>query len=234
MDKAKYKEEGNFTEMKRLTAHVSGRVQEVGYRDRVIQIAKAAGLGGTVENADDGRAKIIAEGNEDTLSWFAKAIEIRNTLIQVSSVNIEYSSFTGEFKMFRKIVDEGETDTRLDRAAVYLKELIGAVNNMNENIAGKIVEMKEDLSGKIDKMDQDLSGKIDKMNADLGGKMDRMLDNQEEVLAEVKNIGQGQEELVVEVKDMNRMLHKTMEEDIVDLKSDMAEVKAALKAKGII
>ena len=56
--------------MKRLTAYVSGNVQKVGYRARVVQIANALGLKGMVENTLDGRVKIIAEGDEDKLMWF--------------------------------------------------------------------------------------------------------------------------------------------------------------------
>ena len=50
---------------------------------------------------------------------------------------------------------------------------------------------------------------------------------------------QKQDELLVEVKDMNRSLNDKMDRvldnsDVADLKSDMAEVKTALRARGII
>jgi acylphosphatase len=48
---------------KRLTAFVSGAVQKVGYRARVMDFAKMLGLSGTVENQDDGRVKILASVN---------------------------------------------------------------------------------------------------------------------------------------------------------------------------
>ena len=70
--------------MKRLTAYVSGNVQKVGYRARVVQIANALGLKGMVENTLDGRVKIIAEGEEDKLRWFLEAINIKDALIQVT------------------------------------------------------------------------------------------------------------------------------------------------------
>lgn len=52
--------------MKRLTAYVSGKVQRVGYRARVIQIANGMGLRGIIENLNDGRVKIIAEGGKES------------------------------------------------------------------------------------------------------------------------------------------------------------------------
>jgi len=196
----------------RLTAFVSGRVQEVGYRARVIDMAIALGLKGMVVNMKDGRVKIIAEGEDEKLKWFESAIDIKNALIHVSSIEKNYSSASGEFDQFGKLVAKGETDTRLDTAAVYLKELLFAVNNMNDNLGGKMGQM-------LGKQDE-LLDEVRNMNDRLGGKMDQMLDKQDD--------------LIIEVKDVNRKMDRVLETDIVELKSDMAEVKSALRAKGII
>ncbi len=59
--------------MMKLTAFVSGKVQEVGYRARVVDIANAFCLKGMVENQTDGRVKIIAEGEDEKLKWFESA-----------------------------------------------------------------------------------------------------------------------------------------------------------------
>jgi len=198
--------------MRRLTAYVSGKVQEVGYRGRVVDMANALGLKGTIGNLLDGRVKIIAEGDDDNLRLFESAIEIKNALIFVSRIDKEYSPARGEFDDFSKLVARGETDTRLDTAVGYLKEIVSVVSNMNDNLGGKMDQM-------LDKQDQML-GKIDQMNDNLGGKMDQMLDKQDELL--------------VEVKDINRKFDKVLDKDILELKTDMAEVKTALKAKGII
>ncbi|MGB7545705.1 MAG: acylphosphatase, partial [Methanothrix sp.] len=77
--------------MIRLTAIVSGNVQRVGYRARVIDIANAFGLRGMIENQKDGLVKIIAEGEEEKLRWFESAIDIKNTLISVSDIVKTYS-----------------------------------------------------------------------------------------------------------------------------------------------
>jgi len=196
----------------RLTAFVSGRVQEVGYRARVIDMAIALGLKGMVVNLKDGRVKIVAEGEGEKLKWFESAMDIKNALIHVSSIEKNYSSASGEFDQFGKLVAKGETDTRLDTAAVYLKELLFAVNNMNDNLGGKMGQM-------LGKQDE-LLDEVRNMNDRLGGKMDQMLDKQDD--------------LIIEVKDVNRKMDRVLETDIVELKSDMAEVKSALRAKGII
>jgi len=180
--------------MMKLTAFVSGKVQEVGYRARIVDIANALGLKGVVENQKDGRVKIIAEGEDEKLKWFEGAIDIKNTLIYVSSIEKEYSPACNEFDNFGKLVVKGETDSRLDTAAVYLKEIVSGIKNLNDN---------------------------------LGGKMDQMLDKQDQMLGK-------QDELLDEVRDINGKFDRVLENDIVELKNDMAEVKAALREKGII
>jgi acylphosphatase len=158
----------------RLTAFVSGRVQEVGYRARVIDMAIALGLKGMVVNLKDSRVKIVAEGEDEKLKWFESAIDIKNALISVSSIEKNYSSASGEFDQFGKLVAKGETDTRLDTAAVYLKELLFAVNNMNDNLGGKMGQM-------LGKQDE-LLDEVRNMNDRLGGKMDQMLDKQDDLI----------------------------------------------------
>jgi acylphosphatase len=114
--------------MKRLIAYVSGDVQWVGYRDRVMDIATAVGLKGLISNLKDGRVKIIAEGNDEMLEWFEKAIDMKFSSIRVSSMDIEYAPATGEFEFFGKLVVRGEADSRLDAAAVLLKDLLESLN----------------------------------------------------------------------------------------------------------
>ena len=192
----------------RLTAFVSGRVQEVGYRARVIDMAIALGLKGMVVNLKDGRVKIVAEGEGEKLKWFESAMDIKNALIHVSSIEKNYSSASGEFDQFGKLVAKGETDTRLDTAAVYLKKLLFAVNNMNDNLGGKMGQML--------------------------GKQDQMLSKQDQMLSKQDQMLRKQDNLIIEVKYVNRKMDRALETGIVELKRDMAEVKSALKAKGII
>ena len=180
--------------MKRLTAYVSGKVQQTGYRAAVADIARALSLKGFVENLDDGRVKIVAEGDDDKLKWFLEAIDIRNTFIQVSTIEKEYSSAICDVSKFYKLVGQGETDSRLDTAAVLLKDLIGAVNTLGDRLGGKLDIMIE--------------------------KQDQMLDLQQDLLHEVKESR----------KDIKGYLDQRFEK----LESEVIEMRAALRAKGII
>ena len=206
----------------KLTAFVSGKVQEVGYRARIVDIANAFGLKGMIENQTDGRVKIIAEGEDEKLKWFESAIDIKNTLIYVSSIEKVYSPACNEFDNFGKLVLKGETDSRLDTAAVYLKEIVSEIKNMNDNLGGKMDQM-------LGKQDQML-GKQDQML----GKQDQMLGNQDQMLDKQDQMLGKQDELLDEVRDINGKFDRVLENDIVELKNDMAEVKAALREKGII
>ena len=71
---------------------------------------------------------------------------------------------------------KGETDSRLDTAAVYLKEIVVSVNKMNDNLGGKMDTMIARQDQMLDKQDQMLD------------KQDQMLDKQDELLGEARDI----------------------------------------------
>jgi acylphosphatase len=75
----------------------------------------------------------------------------------------------------------------------------------------------------IDKKQDIMIGKQDVMI----GKQDVMIEKQDQMLGK-------QDALLDEAKDMNRKFDRVLENDIVELKNDMAEIKAALREKGII
>ena len=194
--------------MKRLTAYISGKVQQTGYRSKIVETARALRLKGFAENLDDGRVRIIAEGEEEKLKWFIEAIDIKNTLIQVSNIEKEYTPAVGDISKFYKLVDKGETDARLDTAAVLLKELTVAVINMGEKLGSK-------LDTVIERQDQ-MIGNQDQMI----GKQDQMIDLQQDMLDEVK--------------DSRKDLKGYLDQRFAKLEDEVIEMKAALRAKGII
>ena len=171
--------------MKRLTAYVSGKVQKTGYRAKVTDIARALGFNGFVENLDDGRVKIVAEGEEDRLKWFEEAIDIKNTLIQVSTIEKEYSSAVSDVSKFYKLVDIGETDSRLDTAAVYLKDLIVAVNNLGDKLGGKLDTLIEKQDLMID-LQHDLLDEVKDSRKDLKGYLDQRFEKLEDEVVEMR------------------------------------------------
>ena len=157
--------------MKRITTVVSGNIQNVGYRAKVIPIAKAFGLTGFVQNLVDGRVKIIAEGEDSNLDRFLHSIAIKNTLINVEKVEVEHADATGDFAEFSIFFDGQETNDRLDTAAAILKELIhvimdgfGKLNHATEKSKEQISTLRQEtikFSEDISVMRRDLMGEVE-------------------------------------------------------------------------
>jgi len=187
--------------MKKVILHISGNVQQVGFRAKAVAIANALDIKGNVQNLPDGRVKIIAEGNDADLERFIKGINVQNTHIYVSEIVKEYSSPTGDYERFYKLVSVGETDERLDTAANLLKELIHVTNCGFESVGGKI----DHLGGKIDH----LGDKIDHLGDELGDKIDQ---SRIEITSEIRY-----------TKDNSR---SHFDERISKIELDVAQIKA--------
>jgi len=189
--------------MKRATLRISGSVQRAGYRTKVLAIARALNIKGNVQNLPDGRVKIIAEGEETDLERFIQAVNIKNALINVINVKKEYSSPTGEYENFYKLVGEGETDERLDTAADLLKELIHVTKDGFDGLGNKI----DGLGNKID----GLGNKIDGLGDELGNKID-----------------QSREEITAEIRSMRDDFRTHIDERLSRVELELAEIKAKI------
>ncbi|RZB31038.1 MAG: acylphosphatase [Candidatus Argoarchaeum ethanivorans] len=90
--------------LKRAIIFVSGNVERVGYRGKVINAGRHLNLLGYVENKPDGRVQIVAEGEEDNLNKFLDAVNIKNVLINVEHIYHSFVDAVGEFSGFNKLV----------------------------------------------------------------------------------------------------------------------------------
>ena len=199
----------------RLTAYVSGRVQRVGYRAKIVSLAGNRGLVGLVQNYPDGRVLVIAEGDKGVVEEFASAIRIENSLINVEKVDASYSNASGEFSIFRKITGPNEMGERLDEGIEILKCMMAGINKL-------IVVTESGFDGLNSKMD-DMNCKMDGLNSKMDGancRMDTMLDKQDETIGEIKGL--------------RRDLKDHMDQRFLYIESELAEIKSALRVKGII
>ncbi|MDI6720228.1 MAG: acylphosphatase [Methanomicrobiales archaeon] len=88
--------------MQRAVISVSGRVQGVGYRAYVQDLARGMRLTGYVRNLPDGSVRVLAEGEEGQLRRFLDALWVRgDPLIRVRSVDVEWSEASGSYTDFR-------------------------------------------------------------------------------------------------------------------------------------
>jgi acylphosphatase len=224
--------------MKRITAIMSENVQNVGYRARVVEIAKKSGITGSVQNLTDGRVKIIAEGDERDLESFLDAISIKNALINVENVEVKYSDATREYNDFYKLVGEGETDERLDKASEYLKELIvvvkGGFGEMKEELGG----MREEVRTGFGEMKEEMGG----MREEMGGMREEMGGMREEMRTGFETLSSKQDQTIEEIKLMRGDLKSYMDWKLERIKSELEEkfapefdeIKSALRAHGLI
>jgi acylphosphatase len=167
--------------MIRAILYISGKVQHANYRSKVVSLAKKNNVTGNVQNLSNGKVKVIAEGEEKEIERFIQDINIKNTLIKVTDLNTEYSTPTGEYEGFYKLVGEGETDERLDTAADLLKELINVTRNgfsRLENRQDIMIEKQDIMIG----TQHETMGKIDNLGIALGNKIDQ---NRLEIKSEI-------------------------------------------------
>lgn len=199
---------------------VSGKVQQAGYRDRVVGIGKNLALSGYAENLSDGRVKIVAEGDEEVLEQLTAAINIKNTLINVENVESSDWEATGEFSGFYKLVKEGETDERLDTAADLLKELIGVTNNGFSTLNNTMTSGFNKLALGQDKI-------LEKQDSMLE-KQDTSINILEKVHGDTSEIKSTLSRIEVDVKDTRYSLSSYIEEKHLKLEGEIAEIKATL------
>ena len=170
--------------MIRLTANVSGGVQRVGYRAKVVSLAKEMGLVGVVQNQPDGRVLIIAEGDKkDDLERFASAIRIENAFIHVDDLSAKYSQGTGQYASFRKITGSDEVGERLDDGIEILKEMAVSLSNMNASLSNMNANLNNVNAGI-----NNLTTITKEGFENLGGKIDQTIDRQDETIEEIRGL----------------------------------------------
>jgi Acylphosphatases len=89
------------TEQVRLTALVSGRVQGVGFRYWVRDVAHELALTGSATNLMDGRVEVIAEGSRTDCERLLDVLRGERTPGYVRDVTASWSEPTGEATGFR-------------------------------------------------------------------------------------------------------------------------------------
>jgi acylphosphatase len=79
---------------------VSGRVQGVGFRFFVQNIARHEGLTGRVRNLPDGRVEVVAEGDEASLIRLESALRQGPSHARVDGLEVDAAPVTGRYFEF--------------------------------------------------------------------------------------------------------------------------------------
>jgi acylphosphatase len=228
--------------MQRLTAYVSGKVQKTGYRARVVTIAQNLGLRGYVQNLDNGLVKVVAEGETADLEDLLMAIDIKNTLINVTDVRKEFTPAIGDFDSFFKAVSGGETDQRIDAAAHLLTKLIvvnekildaiTATNNelkeTHEEIRGSREEIRgsrEEISGSREEIRgtrEDIRG----LREEISGSRQDIRSSRDAIVGEIRA---SRDAIIEEIKTSNEAIAGEIGEARHAIVGEIGELRADLK-----
>lgn len=154
--------------MKSLRLIVSGRVQKVGYRSLIDEIAFALSVNGQVKNLDDKTVEIIAEHEDgEILEKFIEKIKINEYPIRVTEV-IREEIEPKNYKQFEVIEGPLELENResLEAGAVYMRKLASNMESMND----KLDVFTTSVSTRFDTVDTKygkISDRLDKINTSL-------------------------------------------------------------------
>jgi acylphosphatase len=85
----------------RAHAHVSGRVQGVGYRYFVVTEAEVLGLEGWVRNLPDGRVELVAQGPRDRVEGLLARCREGPDLSRVGAVDVVWEPAGAELDGFQ-------------------------------------------------------------------------------------------------------------------------------------
>ena len=224
--------------MRRLTAFISGTVQKTGYRAKVVNLANFLGLNGFVQNLPDDRVKVVAEGDESALERFLNDLRIKDSLIDVQGIEINYTSARGDFIRFEKMVADGETDQRLDKAAELLSDLIV----VNKQIVAQLVINNEEIKGVREEVKgsrEDIRSVYEEVKGvreEVKGSCEDINKSIQDVRQEVNSVGEmiaekiddAREEIAGEVKELHSDLKDDLKERLVRMEADISQIKARI------
>ncbi len=86
--------------MKRVSVTYMGRVQGVGFRYTVLEVAGNFRVNGYVRNESDGTVSLVAEGDEPEIKRFLHAVRSSPVGGYIAHEDARWTAATGEFKGF--------------------------------------------------------------------------------------------------------------------------------------
>ncbi|MEO2116794.1 MAG: acylphosphatase [Methanocaldococcus sp.] len=133
---------------------IYGKVQHVGFRDRIESIGKGLGINGVIYNYKDGTVRILANFDSDRKKQLFKEIikelEEDDKLIKIEKIEERVLDTYIEFpeRISRLSADDIlELNKKLDEGVKYIKLIFGELEKMNEKL-----DKLNGLDAKLDKI----------------------------------------------------------------------------------
>jgi len=182
--------------MERAVITVRGRIQKVGYRDFVTDLANEQDITGVVENLPDGKSvEIIAEAEKDILDEFIQHLWARDDpIIKVTKIDTAFQPITGEYEFFDITYDDFQKEAfeRIGEAAIYLKRLNAGQTMMLEKQdmmlekQDMMLEKQDIVVDKLDETRQDIVREIKETRGDIRSDLNTRFMNIENDIVEIK------------------------------------------------
>ena len=227
--------------MQRAMITAKGDVQRVGYRDTVQKIARDLEITGCIRNIEPYDVKTIAEGYEKRLKQFIEAIKIERYPIFVKELDVEWGDATGEFEYFKVIRGDWreELAERFDVAGALLYRSV-ELSERNVELSERNVELGErnvELGERSIELGEK-NVKLGEENIAIGRhmleKQDTMIEKQDTMIEKQDTMIEKQDTMIEEVRGVRYDLKSYMESRFERIDSEMADIKLALRQRGII
>ena len=193
--------------MKRAVINISGRVQCVGYRFFVKNVADELDLEGNIKNMKNSTVKITCEGEENIIEEFIKKITNPNKQIVVKKVQVKYFKPTGEYTDFEVVQGtlKDELFSGLITSSMYMEKMLDKQDQM------------------VDKQDQmlELQIKMVELQIKMVDKQDQMVDKQDQMVDK-------QDKTIDEIHSLSSNIHDMMNSRFQRLENDMTVVKTKI------
>jgi acylphosphatase/uncharacterized protein YoxC len=134
----------------RATFTVTGKVQDVGLRNKARREAISLGLVGQAENLENGSMKVVCEGPRAAVLELRQRLTAPNGVSRVRLGRIRYNNARGSFRGFRKVPDKNPaqaTSRKLDEGVRHLGKINLKLGRIETGISGLNSGIKSVKSG---------------------------------------------------------------------------------------
>jgi len=232
--------------MKRVVIIAKGRVQRVGYRDEVEEIARRLKIGGFVENIKPYDVRIVAEGEDEDIEKFIEGIKIKKYPIDVEEIEVNFDDFKSEFEYFEikrgewgeEIVERLDTAGKLLYKSVELGERSVELGERSVELGERSVELGErsvelgERSVKLGEESVEIGKKMLEKQDMMLERQDMMLKKQDETIGAIREVSEkidrGKEDIVTEIRSLRDDLKAYMEERFERVEREIEVIKAKL------
>ncbi len=199
---------------------VTGKVQRVGFRDKVEDLAIEHRIKGYVQNIKTREVSIVAEGLDSNLKNFCAALKNCEPPVMVSTINIEERPVLGTYEDFTILRGEPieELAERFDTAIFYLH----SIDTKQDQMLGKqdvMIELQKETLG------------LQKHTIEL---QEHTIELQEHTIELQENSVSIQNETLNEIRAVKSTVSNTFMQELSELRTEVRDMRNELIKAGVI